>query len=182
MLPAIAVCLLVLLLVWPAFREQTRGFRLSAVSIESLTAKELRMTQPRYVGVDGQDRPFRISARTATQRDGLTEEVVFQDITAEMELADGEIITLQSTTGTYFQKGNRISLSQGVALQRSDTYELFTESAMMDLTAQEITSSAVVTGQGPLGQMQAQGLRILLQEGHIFLLGKTTLTFYPDVL
>src|SRR3954447_13881552 len=57
-LPAIGVLLLLLIAIWPRLEPLWERMRVSFPAIDLRDARELRMTHPRYSGIDREGRPF----------------------------------------------------------------------------------------------------------------------------
>ena len=61
-LPAIGVSLLLLIAVWPRLVPLWERMRFSFPAIDLRDARELRMVNPRYAGIDREGRPFVVTA------------------------------------------------------------------------------------------------------------------------
>ena len=66
-LPAVGVSLLLLTAIWPRLEPLWERMRASFPVIDLRDAKELRMINPRYSGVDREGRPFVVTAASGRQ-------------------------------------------------------------------------------------------------------------------
>jgi len=179
-LPAVGICLMVLLVVWPAIQDEEAYFKFNILPTDSFGAKELKMHKPRFVSSDPNNHPFNITADSATQMDGLNEKVLIDNIRGDISLAEEGWMALLAETGFYLQADNTLTLNKGVNLFHDDGYEIFTPTAQINLSTNEISSTSPVKGQGPMGTLESEGFQIIPDRQTIFLLGKTRLTLYPE--
>jgi lipopolysaccharide export system protein LptC len=157
MLPAGAVLLLGSMAVWPELgrlRDQERiTFQRMASAVGGAT-----LTDARYRGVDEQGRPYTVTAAIAEQisQDRINLTTPRADIT----LANGTWLMLQSKQGVYLQNTNQLDLSKDVTLYRDDGTTVISASASIDLKLGAAAGAEPTHAEGPFGTLDAQGFTI----------------------
>ncbi len=179
LLPTIATALIVIIVVWPELSEQENRFRLGPTRIDRSEAENLRMVNARFTGVDANTRPFTVTAESADQAKPGSERIVLTAPKADILLGNGAWIALTATSGAFNREKQILELTGNVNLFHDSGYEFQTESAVFDLTAGDATGTEPVTGQGPFGQLRAEGFRIYDRGARIEFTGKAKLTILP---
>lgn len=182
MLPALALAMVLVLIVWPQLAPNERDFRLSVSELASEEVGNLTMVNPRYRSRDAQDRPFTVVAERAVQETSGADEIALQAPQADMTLNDGGWVTVSATQGRYDREREQLNLSDGVRLFHDRGFQFETPAIEVDLKAGTARSDAAVQGHGPEGQIDAQGFRILDRGGRIIFTGKSHLTIRENAL
>ena len=178
-LPLLAAGLLASLFTWPQIRQTAESFRLNFTAMPVVDAESMEMEKPRFTGFDKENRPYTITADTANQLSRESSEIAMERPQADMTLTDGVWLAAQSDYGVYDRSGERLDLVGGVDLFHDRGYEIRTESATIDLGAGTVSGDDSVVGQGPFGDMHAEGFRIRDQGRNIRLLGSSRLEIRP---
>lgn len=156
-LPAGALLLLSSMALWPELdrlRDQER------ISLQRLTSAVggATLTDARYRGVDEQGRPYTVTAATAQQ---VTDDRInLTTPKADITLANGTWLMLQSKHGVYLQGTNQLDLSKDVTLYRDDGTTVTTASASIDLKQNAAAGAEPTHAEGPFGMLDAQGFTI----------------------
>ncbi len=155
-LPLIALCLLALVFLWPS----------ASPVIEPLpedNAPQATMVAPVYTGVDGQNRPFRATADTATQPPSAPQALDAAAPRATLDLGQGEKLFIQSQQGRYIEQDGLLLL-QG-AVQFSTTQEQYfnAQSLQLDLKNNRAWSEQPVSAHNATGRIESQ--KFSLEEG-----------------
>lgn len=179
LLPSIAVVLVGLVIAWPELISDDNRFRLSAVRIDQRDADTLRMVNPRYVGTDDRNQPFTVTADIAMQSSGNADLVTLDQPKADLALQDGSWVALTASDGMYYRDRQSIDLKGAVNIFHDSGYEFRSESALIDLKAGTAAGKETVTGQGPGGDIEAEGFQILDRGARILFTGKARLVMYP---
>ncbi|MFN0042543.1 MAG: LPS export ABC transporter periplasmic protein LptC [Alphaproteobacteria bacterium] len=179
-LPGVAALLIAVVAIWPLVspRNDRIPIGLSTVSQEEID--QLRMINPRYIGVDGRNQPFSVTASSATQVDPKKDMVELEQPKADITLQNGTWIALTATNGTFSQKEQVIQLSDNVNMFHDAGYEFRTQRAVIDLSAGTAYGQDPVEGQGPYGAISAQGFRVLDKGARIVFAGKAKLFIQPQ--
>lgn len=179
LLPSIAVALVGLVIAWPELISDDGRFRLNAVRIDQRDAETLRMVNPRYVGTDDRNQPFAVTADAATQSSGDANLVMLDRPKADIALEDGTWVALTASDGLYHRDRQSIDLRGAVNIFHDSGYEFRSESALIDLKAGTAAGRESIAGQGPMGDIEAEGFQILDRGARILFTGKARLVMYP---
>ena len=180
LLPTVAIILVVLVFAWPHLSDQDGRFRLAPVEISPEDAENFRMLNARYTGVDRKSRPYAITADSADQRSADARLVKLNTPKADILLANQSWIAITAENGTYDREAQILELAGNVNLFHDSGYEFHTTSAILDLMAGDAIGQERVSGQGPFGQLSADGFRIHNQGERIELVGQSKIVIYPS--
>ena len=162
LLPAIAVGLLMLAAAWPQLRSDDSRFRIEFPAVGPEGGDKPQVLNPRLLGLDGEDRPFQITADVGARLAGGEGLEVYQldKPKADIVLEDGSWVALTATDGVYDRDGQTLYLTGRVNLFHDSGYEFNTEAARIDLTRRAAEGDKAVFGQGPFGTLEAEGFRV----------------------
>jgi lipopolysaccharide export system protein LptC len=181
-LPALAVGIVLLVLVWPRIVPDDSQFRIGLSDLAPDSADTLSMINPRFQGRDGQNRPFSIVAEKATQAAEGAKQVELTQPKADITLADGAWVALTAAAGVYHRDTKTLDLNGNVSLFHDRGFELRTARAHIDLRTGNARGDAPVQGQGPSGRLTAQGFRLEDGGQTIVFTGDSRLTIFSDAL
>ena len=77
------------------------------------------------------------------------------------------------------RQNETLTLNEQVNLFHDSGYEFRTESAVIDLTKGTASGTVSVAGQGPFGNLKAEGFRLVDKGKTIYFMGKSKLTVFP---
>jgi lipopolysaccharide export system protein LptC len=177
--PALAVGLLLLIVWWPRIQSTLEKVRFQVPHLDLTEARELRMVQARYTGIDRQNRPFVLTAEVAHQApkdDGL---VSLDAPKGDITEADGTWTELTAWTGVYQPDAQLLDLFGKVDIYQDKGNEFHTDSIHIDLATNSAEGHDPVEGHGPLGQINAEGIRILDRGDTIIFTGHAVLKLLP---
>lgn len=177
-LPALAVAIILLVIVWPQVVPSPGSFRIGLSELAPEEVDNLHMVNARFRGRDEQGRPFTVLADTATQDSSGANEVQLTQPQADITLEDGAWLTVSSKDGTYWRDSETLRLIGNVNLFHDQGFEMQTEAADVDLKAGKATSDRPVDGQGPSGTLTAEGFTVLNKGERILFTGKSHMTIY----
>ena len=181
-LPLIALVLVATIMIWPQLQVLDETFSI-ALSDVKLSAKESpNMVNARFVGADLKKQPFSITADIARNLLKETTRIELEMPKADVTLSDGSWLVLTANSGVYNQKRKFLNLEGAVNLFHDSGYEFNTKKADIDLKRGIAKSNEPVKGQGPFGQLQAEGFRIEEKGNIILFSGKAKLTLFPKAL
>jgi lipopolysaccharide export system protein LptC len=167
-LPALALLVLVVVIAWPMIERRGNGTAPS-------DSGQLEMVDARYRSEDDKARPFEVRAERAIRSSSQSKLVDLLKPEAEMTLESGSWITISADKGKYDQQSGQLSLSGHVTLYHDQGYEFLTETAQVDTNAGTAWGDARVTGQGPFGDIDAAGFRIMNEGKTLVFTGKARL-------
>jgi len=179
-LPAAAVGLAALVLLWPQFNPIEGRFRLSSVSIGPEDIENLRMVNPRFHGADNKSQPYWVTADQANQEAASSELTELTRPKADITLEDGSWLAAAAEHGTYRRVQRQLDLSGGVSLFHDRGYEMHTSAASIDLANGQASGDTPVHAQGPDTKLDGQGFRILDRGATVIVTGQSRLVIVPD--
>jgi lipopolysaccharide export system protein LptC len=176
----VAAGLITLVVIWPQFEEKKEAFRLGVTSIITSEADDQNMLNARFRGTDNRNQPFVVTAVTALQSPDNDNLVNLDLPKADITLQNESWIALTANTGTYHKVTRMLDLKDNVILFHDLGYEFHTASARIDISNRVARGDSPVKGQGPFGQIEARGFRILESGERIIFTGKSRLVIYPE--
>lgn len=179
LLPALAVGLILLMVVWPQLRPDTDKFRIGVAKISLEQAESLSMLNPRFEGIDDKNQPFNVTADLATQETGDSQIVDLDRPKADISMEDGTWLAVMAKAGRYDRTASTIDLNGEVVLFHDRGFEVQTPVAHVDLDAGVAVGDQPVRGQGPLGTIDSEGFRIEDRGARVFFTGQSRMTIYP---
>lgn len=121
---------------------------------------DLSMIKPKLHGADNDGNPFTVTADKATQNPKNLRQARLFNVEADMNLKDGQWLSVTAPHGTFDANTRQLSLSGAIALYTDQGYEVHTDLAYIDLAKGIATGPHHVTGQGPTGTFVADKFRI----------------------
>jgi len=152
-LPALALAMLALVAAWPSLTEPPKP---KIVADKG----QLEMIKPRYFSADEQNQPYSLVAVRAEQSADQPGIVLLDRPEAEMTEKAGTWVTLRSDFGWYDQNTGILKMRGSVHIMRDDGNEFTTDEAFADVRAGTAWGDVTVAGQGPQGEINAQGFRM----------------------
>jgi lipopolysaccharide export system protein LptC len=180
-LPVLAAGLIVLLAVWSQIRIEDGRFRIGSASIAPTDIDKLSMINPRFQGIDDQNRPYTVTASEASQVKGDDDLIDLVRPQADITMGNGEWLSVLADTGRYQRSTRHLQLDGEVSLYQDKGYELHVESIAVDFDLGNAVSQTAVTGQGPAGELSGEGLKVQDRGAVIQLTGKSRVLLYPGV-
>lgn len=168
-LPMTALGLVVLLAAWPMMQEAGR-------TTPSVDKGQLEMVNARYFSVDDANQPFSVTAESAVQSADEPGIVDLVKPETEMTQADGKWVFLRSERGRYNQDSGLLLLVESVKVFQDDGYEFTTDEAHVQARQGDAWGDHAVVGQGPFGEIHAQGFRIVERGRTVVFTGASTMT------
>lgn len=158
-LPLAALGLLATVALWPEFESAAERGRIAFRQTAQVRPDALHIVNPRYQGVDEQNRPYSVTAANAVQT--ATEEIVALRVPrADLLLADGGWVYLEAREGLYDKTRSTLDLTGAVTVHHDDGTQFVTARAALDLAAGGAAGDAPVAAQGPFGTLTAEGFRL----------------------
>lgn len=152
-LPALALAVLAMLAAWPSLNNLPRP-RIGA------DKGQLEMIKPRYFSADEHNQPFSVVAAQADQSADQPGIIVLEKPEAEMTEKEGTWVNIRSDKGWYNQETGILKMRGNVRVMRDDGNEFTTTEADTDVRKGTAWGDQHVTGQGPQGEINAQGFRL----------------------
>ena len=179
LLPVAAAALVVLVVTWPEVYDRDSGFRIGYTSVGRGGAEAPGMVNARYVGTDRHNRPYVVTADTATAEPDNQDRIRLVALQAEITLDDGRWVTVIADEGIYDRAAQTLGLGDVVSIYSDDGFELHAGSAMIDLKSGAAASDAPVRAQGPLGVLTAASFQIPEGGRRLRFVGSVKVTIDP---
>lgn len=168
-LPAAAVVMLLLLLIWPNQNGDVR-------SLPPTTMGQREMTNLRYSGLNAKNEPMVVTATRAIQVGDMQQAIDLENVKGELQRTGGGWVRLESLKGRYDQQANRVTLTGQVHVTDNDGYDVITEKAEIALNSPaQAWGEAPVTGRGPQGNIKANGFKITDEGKTVMFTGRSRL-------
>lgn len=177
-LPLVAAAIVVLVVTWPQLTEKPKKFSLSLSNVTSSETGVQQIINARFTGTDAENRPYSVTADTASQTKSAPDLIDLSFPKADITLRDGAWLALSADTGTFNRKIQVLSLQGSVSLFHDQGYQLRTSSADIFMKQGEASGDKPVTGQGPVGTIRSAGFRILERGKRVIFTGKSRLVLY----
>jgi lipopolysaccharide export system protein LptC len=138
------------------------------------------MELPRLTGFTTDSRPYELTARAAAQDLTKPDVLELKDITAVVELKDGQHVTIKSINGVYDTKGEMLKLNDHITLNSTSGYEGRLSEATVNVTSGNVVSENPVELKLPNGLLNANRLEIVENGALIVFSGGVELNLNPD--
>ncbi|WP_119460868.1 LPS export ABC transporter periplasmic protein LptC [Rhodospirillaceae bacterium SYSU D60014] len=180
LLVTLAAGLIVLLVVWSQLNIDEHRLRIGVTDFAPDELDSLNMVNPRFEGMDDDNRPFSITAEAASQADESGRIIKLAQPKADITLTDGAWIALTADVGRYSRDADMLELYGGVNLFHDRGFELQTSRAQVDLKEGVAFGNEQVRGQGPAGELVAEGFRVTDDGDRVFLTGQSRIVLYSE--
>ena len=168
-LPLIAIGLVGLMAAWPKLAVN------APTANNNQDTGQLLMKKAHYFGIDKSDRPYSIiadSARELTSERGVIDMI---NPNAEMTLSNGAWMYIEADHGVYNENTKKLLLNGHVHLIHDGGFEFTTEEAHVNAADSTAWGNHRIIGQGPFGEVDAQGFQILAKGQNVMFLGDSSL-------
>ncbi|MCP5362153.1 MAG: LPS export ABC transporter periplasmic protein LptC [Hyphomicrobiales bacterium] len=151
------VLLLLILIIWPLFKTTEEKLNLTTEGVVE-EGERPTMERPRFYGLDENNNPYNLVAEEAVQADDNS--IQLHKINGDVVLKDGTWVAVVANEATADVTTRKMYLTGAVNIFMDSGFEVFTESAVLDLPNGMLEGDEEVVIQGPQGLLQAQGFRI----------------------
>ncbi|MDA0653868.1 MAG: LPS export ABC transporter periplasmic protein LptC [Proteobacteria bacterium] len=158
-LPAFALGLVVLIAAWPGRFGGGEGFRMSFADLAPDPDGALGVVRARFAGTDAGGRPFLITADRAVQQTARFDTFSLETLQADMTLDNGTWVSVSAIGGVFDRDGRQLQLEGPIDVFTDAGYEFHAAAAEIDLERGIVETTARVRGHGPLGAIEAGGMR-----------------------
>jgi len=165
-IPFLALTLVLLMFVFTSDDTESEKITLEPGEVAVSGVEQSSMINPRFHGVDADNQPYNIFAKTATQQS--EKEVFLENLTADITLQDGSWISMVADSGVYKFNEELLRLSGVVEVFITaydfSGYEIRTKDAIADIKRGYLMSDADVTAKSDMGDFTAKGF--LIEQGN----------------
>jgi len=178
-LPAVALLLVGLIMVWPYLKTEDLRFRLNFAALNADSTEDPSMVNPRYLGIDNDNQAYSVTADLARKLALSGSDVELEMPKADITLDDGTWLVLTAENGIFKRLKKTLDLTGAVNLFHDSGFEFRTAKASIDLDKGAASGTVPVRGQGPFGDLRAQGFQMIDKGKTILFTGKAKLKIYP---
>jgi lipopolysaccharide export system protein LptC len=176
-LPATGAGLLLLVAVWPRVAPLLDRMRFAAIDLKE--ARELRMINPRFAGIDKSNQPFVVIAAIGRQVPGRNDVVALEAPRADMKTHNGATIVVTADSGVYQTQTQFLDLFGHVTMVHENGTQLVTSSARIDGADNSAEGHEPVEGHGPQGDIKADGFQVIDKGDIVIFTGHSDLLLKP---
>lgn len=159
-LPSVALALIVLVIAWPRMFTEEQRFTLETADVPFADIERPTMLGARFQGTDDADRPVTITAASLAKDREQDRKVRLETPQADMTLQNGSWLTLTARDGLYDEDSKVLDLDGDVRVFHDGGFEMYADTAHVNIDTRYTYSTDPVTGQGPLGTIEAAGIEI----------------------
>lgn len=159
LLPGLAALLLATIVLWPELERAEERSRIAFRRSVQQRAEALRVSSPRYQGIDELNRPYTVTA-TMAQQQGAEEILDLNEPRADILMTDGSWVYLQSESGRYDRPQDHLDLNGAVTIFHDNGTMLRTDQAAVELAQGTAAGDVPVAAQGPFGTLTSEGFRL----------------------
>jgi lipopolysaccharide export system protein LptC len=181
LLPVLALILVGLVVVWPQIMPGPAGISVPTfVPGEGDEPDLLRMDSPRYVGQTSRNRPYEVTAQSASL-DPLVASIVHLDRpAADIALGEDGDVRVMALSGTYDRDTEKLVLDGGIEVVTSSGYRFVTPSARVSLAQGRVQGWQPIEGAGPTGRLWADRFEITEAGDVLRFNGRVKVTMLPQ--
>jgi lipopolysaccharide export system protein LptC len=161
LLPAIALCLIALVVLWPQLIGGAGGLIAPIFANAEIDGADVMlMHNPRYVGRTRDAEPYELTAASAYVDPKKPSHIHLEQLAAELTPASKRDLRLVALSGLYNRAADKLDLDGDIALTTSDGYRFETQRARINLQAGRVVGNQPVAGWGPTGTLSADRFEI----------------------
>lgn len=163
---------LVVLLLLGVFLYQAGTFtsKPKPADIPTLPPDQVTVTDSTITGLDKQQRPYSISARTAVQDKDKPNFISLDEVQGATNRSNGEAITFQSLKGFYNSDVKTLDLDTDVVIKSEGRFTARMDKAHVIVEEKRLTSNVPVAVELTTGTINANGVEITNDGNNILFL------------
>jgi lipopolysaccharide export system protein LptC len=132
-----------------------------------------------FEGKSKSDRPFSVTALSATEAKDNKDLIDLEEPQAEIELSAQTWIAVTAEHGIYNRALDKVDLNGAVTVYHDNGLTFSTEQAAMDLTANTASGTKPVTGKDATRELSAEGFEMLDDGATVLFKGRSYLKISP---
>ncbi|MBX3499319.1 MAG: LPS export ABC transporter periplasmic protein LptC [Alphaproteobacteria bacterium] len=178
-LPFFALFIVMAGLVWPLMDGEVVRMPVGRAPLTGDRTDYASLERPRLSGVDRADQPYSLAAERATQR-GRDDTVI--DLTApriELTARNGRRIEVWSDTGRFDRTESHMEFAGHVTARDARGNTVVAERLRVDPRAGSMVSDRPIRGDGPDGEVDAEGIEVRGHGERVIFTGRVRLLLRP---
>ncbi len=141
-----------------------------ATDVPSLAPDQVTITSSTITGLDKEQQPYSISAKTAVQDKDRPNLITLDAVQGATSRPNGEAITFQSDKGLYDSDGKTLDLEKDVVITSQDRFTARMDKAHVIVGEKRLTSRTPVLVELNSGTINANGVEITNDGNNILFL------------
>lgn len=180
-LPFLALAIVMAGLVWPLLTGEVVRMPVGRAPLTGDRADYASLERPRLSGLDRTDRPYSLAAERATQR-GRGDTTI--DLTApriELTARNGRRIEVWSDSGRFDRSESHMDFAGNVTARDDRGNTVVAERLRVDPRAGSMSSDRPIRGDGPDGEVDAEGLDVWAHGERVIFTGRVRLVLRQSI-
>lgn len=178
-LPLTAGALILAVAAWPTLSASVQRLKTGLPKLDASQLSDARMFNPRYTGLDRDNRPYTVTADAARENGTNAADangiIALEGPKADILTKEGAWIVVAGKTGLYQPNAHLLDLFGNVTLLHDKGYRFKTASARVDVDAGTAEGHEHITGDGTSGTVEGEGFRVLNKGDTVIFTGKSKL-------
>jgi lipopolysaccharide export system protein LptC len=179
-LPGLVGVVLAAMIIGPLFARREISFLLDRNKV-ALTNERIRVSNAMYRGIDGEGRPFTVTADNAVQVSIMQPVVKMDKLAARLRMSDGPA-ELIAQNGAYNYHDETVAVEGPVVFTAADGYKMTTQNVSIDLKQRRVGGTGGVSGTVPAGNFRADRISADLEQRVITMDGNVRMVMQPNQL
>lgn len=163
-LPLVAVAMLAALFLISDMGRPGGELVFSAGDLAAL-GEGMRVTRPVFSGVTDREDRFRFTAEVVAPDAAPPTRANITALEGRIDFAEGPRVDLTAAEAALDLESQRMTLEGPVRVETGDGYAFAAERVELDLRAGALEAAGAVTGNGPMGRVEAERLSVSPPEG-----------------
>jgi lipopolysaccharide export system protein LptC len=166
-------------LVWPLLTGEVVRMPVGRAPMTGDRPDYASLDRPRLSGFDRTDRPYTLAAERATQRgrDDTAVDLIAPRI--ELSAPNGRRIQIWSDAGRFDRTESYMDFASNVTARDDRGNSIVAERLRVDPRAGSMTSDRPVRGDGPDGEVDAEGIDVRAHGDRVIFTGRVRLILQP---
>ncbi len=179
-LPSLALVLIISVILWPILNSQEDFFSVNITKEDRESAKNMQVFNATYSGMMDDSSQFTVTAELMEQTNPNDNMIILTNPKGDLLAADGTWHVFSADQGKLNKKTGTLKMTGNVNAFQDSGLELAIDSLIINFEKNSGYSFDDVTGQGSIGNIISQGLRLHNGGSKIDLLGKSKIIIYND--
>jgi lipopolysaccharide export system protein LptC len=178
-LPFIALTIVMTGLVWPLLTGEVVRMPVGRAPMTADRTDYASLDRPRLSGLDRTDRPYTLAAERAIQRNRGDTAVDLAAPRIELTARNGRRIEVWSDTARFDRTESHMDFAGNVTARDDRGNTVIAERLRVDPRAGSMTSDRPIRGDGPDGEVDAEGLEVRGHGERVIFTGRVRLVLQP---
>ena len=179
-LPSIAAVLIALLLLFPSLKKDTRDFKLDITRPKKGEMEKLHVENTVFYITDKNNKVNNFIASNIDETAPGSKLIRLTKPEGILPLEQDRWVNIKAPVGYFNQNNNLLELQEHVEMFYSEGMNVVTSSAFFDFNASRGYGSKPVTGQGFMGDLQAEGFEYSARNDILTFTGHNDITIKEE--